>query len=1265
MGDPSPDPDTVIALLGADEVDYPPVRAAALAALSGLGDSPEDGDRAVRLRFLLGTAALNHCLTTEGADAELAFAIDHLRAARDTVADGEGRWLVGRVLGRALAHRLIANPDDPAGTALADEAIAELTLGTAAFDPDDPRDTEPARLNEILLRTCVVRRVDDDPANIVELTDALARLAAAHGDATDPRARFDRAMAELAEAARPVLTAGGGDPFTADVAELRTLYDQARTRATAPLNALEDILAGLPQPPELVRLRAGLRTLSEAGGSTADIPEHAVLSILEDLGQSDAPALPLFEASMRLYLAVKRTGVAPHAEVIRTFAVIQEALDAEPAWAMARELARNLTLLPREAPSTPAEHARELEMLDWALDDLPEDDPRRPQVLSRRGAAMLLATARGSADSRAEARQALRDALAHQGDEDLAAVNHTMLAADDLLERLLDSDFSDADDVVHRLRAAIEASPDNERLRLALGPMLSSMWVLRHIDQGGLELLDAARAILGSTAPDLDRTTTLPVNDELREHLEVVPGMVDLAMGLLRPDQPGGVTAPSMEALRELRGRTRSGYLREGVDSLTKMARLIPLMTNPDQLPRAGEVAALKEAFDDVLADSWENHPQELRTRLEPLIRGMMLGFKGATTRDRTALEEAVATLAPVCDDPARTDHVRGQAASSLGFVLYQRYRLTFRRGDLAAAIHRLEQARRIVVNEPVSKDNATALTLLMECYAVRDDRALGDRDRATDVGLEALRWRSTDVLLQSSAGRGWAKALDASGEAAGVAQLALVAGRPEDAVRALELGRAMVLHATTIDHTVAALLLAGGHTALAEEWGREGTRERPWDDVDPAALSEQDMMDALRVPMPSDLRERVVRALDGTPERQALFDTPSPERIGAALRACSADALVYLLPAPEHRTEGLLLVVRSDGGLREHKVDLTGQEKVLEEFRQARAEHEDARPDDGGGSAEAAGARWRAALHALAEWSWKALEPLLGNGNPPGRLVLVPVGPLAVVPWHAARRRAGGRWRHACQDTTISYIASARQLVDVSVRDRRVWTDEPAVVRSQSGRLFWTSHEATATHRHFYPSGTYLGDPEATGRSSRAVARDVRALLPGPDGPGASLLHLSCHAHATSPPIESYLALDSQTRLTVREILERARDRPADSPGALVVLPTCVSDTTDGRALDEPLTLASSFLAAGASGVVGTRWQVDDRPTALLMTLFHHYLNRGYDDPATALRLAQVFLIERDRALPPTVDPVLAEELPHLDAEDIDTWSGFGYQGR
>jgi CHAT domain-containing protein len=80
------------------------------------------------------------------------------------------------------------------------------------------------------------------------------------------------------------------------------------------------------------------------------------------------------------------------------------------------------------------------------------------------------------------------------------------------------------------------------------------------------------------------------------------------------------------------------------------------------------------------------------------------------------------------------------------------------------------------------------------------------------------------------------------------------------------------------------------------------------------------------------------------------------------------------------------------------------------------------------------------------------------------------------------------------------------------------------------------------------------------------------------------------------------------------------------------VVLSGCETGVgADGGA--GPLSLARSFLAAGAPNVVASLWPIADAPSAPLMTAFHRRL-RGGEQPAAALRGAQLELLRGKQPL-------------------------------
>lgn len=75
---------------------------------------------------------------------------------------------------------------------------------------------------------------------------------------------------------------------------------------------------------------------------------------------------------------------------------------------------------------------------------------------------------------------------------------------------------------------------------------------------------------------------------------------------------------------------------------------------------------------------------------------------------------------------------------------------------------------------------------------------------------------------------------------------------------------------------------------------------------------------------------------------------------------------------------------------------------------------------------------------------------------------------------------------------------------------------------------------------------------------------------------------------------------------------------------------------------------LSGALLAAGAGGAVGSLWDVDDKPTSVLMAEFHRAYARRFDGPAS-LRQAQLALL-RSR------DPALQSPA---------SWAAFRYAGR
>jgi CHAT domain-containing protein len=97
-----------------------------------------------------------------------------------------------------------------------------------------------------------------------------------------------------------------------------------------------------------------------------------------------------------------------------------------------------------------------------------------------------------------------------------------------------------------------------------------------------------------------------------------------------------------------------------------------------------------------------------------------------------------------------------------------------------------------------------------------------------------------------------------------------------------------------------------------------------------------------------------------------------------------------------------------------------------------------------------------------------------------------------------------------------------------------------------------------------------------------------------------------------------------------------------------LAVLASCstLGDfTADSQGFES---IARAFLEAGAGGVVGTLWEIEDNSAQAMLTDFHRQVATG-TDPASALREAQLKVMRG----------------PVRRRAEIAQWAGYRYEGR
>jgi CHAT domain-containing protein len=278
----------------------------------------------------------------------------------------------------------------------------------------------------------------------------------------------------------------------------------------------------------------------------------------------------------------------------------------------------------------------------------------------------------------------------------------------------------------------------------------------------------------------------------------------------------------------------------------------------------------------------------------------------------------------------------------------------------------------------------------------------------------------------------------------------------------------------------------------------------------------------------------------------------------------------------------------------------------------------------------------------ALAELFRILVQPV-AQWTPPGtRLVVVSDGELGAIPFTALWD--SGRRRYLLEDHPLRFAATLAEAWQPAQRsgDGRghpVFVADPALDASDAATLqpLPQTRAAVAAIAATYADAVVLTDKRADAASLAAALRH------------ASLFHFSGHAvFDDEHPEQSYLVLaPSQPGTPGRLRATDLQDMDLRTV-RLVVLSACETQRSRSGRSGGFAGLSGAMLAAGAQGVVGSLWSVDDGLTRELMGRFHRAY-RASGNAADALRQAQLQMMH-DR------DPALRSPA---------AWAGFRYAGR
>lgn len=241
-------------------------------------------------------------------------------------------------------------------------------------------------------------------------------------------------------------------------------------------------------------------------------------------------------------------------------------------------------------------------------------------------------------------------------------------------------------------------------------------------------------------------------------------------------------------------------------------------------------------------------------------------------------------------------------------------------------------------------------------------------------------------------------------------------------------------------------------------------------------------------------------------------------------------------------------------------------------------------------------------------------LRPIQTHLPIDGRLIIVPYGPLHLLPFHALHSGAG----YLIEQCEVAYLPAAAMLAlqerqhPANRLDKARRGNILVLGHSLEGRLPHAAHEAKSVASLFGTSPSL--DAQAT------ITQLSHA------GDSYRIIHIAAHGeNRADAPDFSFLQL-ADGQLSMIDVFN------LDLPAELISLSGCETGLAVIGGGDELLGLGRGFLYAGARSLLMSLWRVEDASTAQLMERFYQGLLAG-QSRAGALRAAQQTLLADARA--------------------------------